>query len=94
MSGRSVPLVYATPRAVADARRLLGDDVVLELEVERAIVAGRVGRDRVFGEAGAWVAHVHRGPGRVRPRPRAWHVIGVDPLPTPTETKEKSWAKK
>ena len=79
---RRAPLVYAGPRAIQDARTLLGPNVVLENEVAHAIEAGSVvygGAPKVFDPDGRWVAHVRRRPGHVRPRPRAWHVLAIEP---------------
>ena len=76
------PLVYASTPALRDAQRLLGDHVVIENVVGDAISAGfaTFGRAGVVRDpAGAWLAHVKREPGRLRPRPRAWVVIAIEP---------------
>jgi hypothetical protein len=73
------PLVYASRPVAQNAGRLLGGRV-LEREVAEAILAGNVeaGRDGgyVFGDT--WVARVARVPGRLRERPRAWLVVGIE----------------
>lgn len=80
---RRVPLVYATREAVEAGHRLLGEHVVVENEVARAIEAGRVsyGDDpRVIDPQGRYVARIKRCRGRFRPRPRAWLVTELRPL--------------
>lgn len=75
---RRKPLVYANVAATKQARRLLPGRV-LELEVERAIMANRVGMGgvEVYLERGL-VALCTRVPGRHRPRPRAWYVARLE----------------
>lgn len=77
------PLVYASPAAIRVAHRLLPGRV-LENEVERAIVEGRVAlsgrraneRGRAWGPG--WGAVIVRTPGKYRKSPRAWTVVGLE----------------
>ena len=76
------PLIYATGRAQTQAGSLLPPGKPLEVAVTEAIenggivVAGRHG-GRVIGDS--WVARFERRPGRLRPRPRSWVVLDVQP---------------
>jgi hypothetical protein len=79
-SRRRPPLVYATPTALGQARRLMPGRL-LERDVERAIVRGDVHASQqggfVFLDELGVVARCMREPGRVRPRPRAWTIVHV-----------------
>jgi hypothetical protein len=78
---RAKPLVYASQTARRDAARLLRRGLMIELEVERAIIAGHVTAGNagfVFLDDHKLVARVERRPGHLRPRPRSWLVTGVD----------------
>jgi hypothetical protein len=74
------PLVYIDAAALRQARELMEPNVVPELAIRDAIIAGHasVGRvGRVLDPGGIWVAHVERRPGKFRPRPRSWHVCAI-----------------
>jgi hypothetical protein len=91
-------LVYASPRVLADARSIVGEGVVIEELVARAIQVALRRRidgielslspgERVARPLGArWIAVVKRGPGRlVRRRPKScWTIIRVVALPDDT----------
>ena len=74
-------LVYATDAARANAARLMPGSV-LEVEVARAIAAGDVDATHTGGFAFldrlGVVARCTRVAGRLRERPRAWLVVGVE----------------
>lgn len=73
------PLVYVSGSVTRHAERLLPGRL-LEREVADAIIAGDVKAGQsggyVFGDT--WVARVARVPGRLRERPRAWLVVGIE----------------
>ncbi len=79
------PLVYATRSALEAAAKVLPDGVVLESEVARLIVAGRVKISRRHGvvSGDGWAASVCRTTPRLRtkPHPRPWLVTAVDTTP-------------
>jgi hypothetical protein len=80
-SGQWLPLVFASARVLAEAREIVGDGVVIEQAVARAIAGGRATRTPVAGVdladgalvarpfEGGWAAVIRRHRGRlVRPR--------------------------
>lgn len=74
-------LVYASGRARREALDLLPADLVLEREVEKAILRGDVCAGRagfVFVDEYRAVAKIKRLPGRLRDRPRQWLVVGLE----------------
>jgi hypothetical protein len=73
------PLVYLDCRARRQAERLLPGRIA-ELEIQTAILDGRVryGPLRVVGET--WEVRVRRESGHLRPTPRAWRVLRINPV--------------
>jgi hypothetical protein len=75
-------LVYATQRALEDARSIFPRGSVLEVEVTRQImrcphcVSSADSQPVVRGDG--WVAYCQRVPGQIRPKPRAWLVLSVE----------------
>lgn len=74
-----MPLVYCSKRAAEQAGRLLPRGTVLENAVAEAIMDGHVRGPYVLLKGGALLARVERQEGRLRPRPRSWLVIDVQP---------------
>ena len=76
-----LPLVFATPRATEQARRLLPGRVV-ENEVGRAIKDGRIthvrSRQAAFVVGPGWRAKVRQIRGRANPERKAWQVVSVE----------------
>ncbi len=82
-------LVYATKHALEAAAKVL-PGVVLETEVARLIVAGRISFANRHGvvSGDGWAASVCRTSPRLRtnPHPRPWLVTAVDTTPKGGET--------
>ncbi|CAN5200138.1 hypothetical protein BH09ACT13_BH09ACT13_10390 [soil metagenome] len=78
-------LVYASRAALRHAERLLPRAAILESVIEKEIERGNLHENAngkpslVFDSRRKWVAKVTQQNGRLRPEPKSWLVVSVEP---------------